>query len=376
MHFPRPSDGQHLKRALLGDRNELLLTHASPKEILLALATTEHHESFDASELALSERACHLLTERPTDAYLLVGELLRASLNSLGEEILKSLILGMSSEDALVFAVGQQQFLPTLVRVNPSLATSAQLWRLAGDHRRELFESIAGQPSLEPEVVCGILDAMLDSDSDGFIRRAFTQWGRTAIFEALDWSEAHGGSLTENCRAALSFQVSDITSWVATGPDKSTNILAALAHVVSPYASRVAEGDSSVWLRTLHALRENHRKGDADYVSALLFALALCNAPPAPLELVSESFEPVHWLAEKQQLRDDAWAIIEPFVPELKWGKNWDRCERMRRGLMSAFMRYAWPPRQLRERVRDQDLVSQLLKSARKVGAEHYFQGV
>lgn len=375
MHFPQPSDGQRLKAVLLRDRNELSLPHASPKEILFALATTEHHESFDASELALNERACHLMVERPTDAYLLVGELLRASMNPIGDEILRSLMIAMSPEDASVFANGQQQFLPTLFRVNPRLAVSPQLWRLGGDRKRELFESIVAQPEIAPEVVCGIIDAMLESDSDGFIRRAFTQWGQVAIFEALDWSEAHGGSLTQNCRAALSFHVSDVTSWIATG-QKSTNILAALAYVVAPYAGRVAQGDTKVWLHTLHAVRENHRKEDADYVAAFLFALALCNAPPAPLDLVSESFERVHWLAEKQQLRDDAWSIIEPFVPELKWGKNWDWCERMRRALMSAFMRYAWPPRQLRERVKDQDLVRQLLKSARKVGADHYFESV
>jgi hypothetical protein len=377
-HFPRPSDGQRLKLAVLGDRKRLLVPHAAPKDILFALATTEHHESFNVGELELKERACHLLAEQPTEGCLLVGELLQASLNPIGEEVLKSLILAMSSEDALVFAVGQQQFLPTFVRVNPRLATSAQLWRLAGDHRRELFESIAGQPTIEPEVVCGIVDAMLDSDSDGFIRRAFTQWGRVAIFEVLDWSEAHGGSLTPNCRSALSFHVLDVTSWIATEGEKSTNILAALAYVVAPYASRVAQAqdDTKIWLHTLHALCENHRKDDADYVAAFLFALALCNAPPAPLDLLSESFERVHRLAEKQQLRDDAWSILEPFVPELSWGKNWDRCERMKRALMAAFTRYTWPPRQLRERIRDQDLVEQLLKSARKVGAGHYFQNV
>jgi len=344
--------------------------------VLLTLATTEHHESFDADELGLRERACRLLTEQPTVGCPLVGELLRASLNPIGEQILKSLILAMSPEDALAFASGQQQFLPTLVSVNPKLATSAQLWRLAVDHRRELFESVPAQPGIAPEVLRGIIDAMLESDSDGFIRRAFTQWGRVAIFEALDWSEAHGGSLTENCRAALSFHVPDVTSWIATERQKSTNILAALAYVLGPYASRVAQDDTKVWLHTLHALCENHRKDDADYVAAFLFALALCNAPPAPLDLVSESFERVHWLAGKQQLKDNAWSVLEPFVPELSWGKNWDRCERMRRALMAAFMRYAWPPWQLRERIKDQDLVRQLLKSARKVGAEHLFQGV
>src|SRR5438067_1609654 len=58
--------------------------------------------------------------------------------------------------------------------------------------------------------------------------------------------------------------------------------------------------------------------------SAFVLALALCNAPPAPLDLVSESFERVHWLAEKEQLRDEAWFILQPLVPELSWGKTRD----------------------------------------------------
>src|SRR5262249_7317249 len=139
---------------------------------------------------------------------------------------------------------------------------------------------------------------------------------------------------------------------------------------------RVAQHDPRVWIRALHALRESCRKDDADYVASFLFALALCNAPPEPLDLVSESFERGPWLAENQQLRDEAWSVIEPFVPELRWGKNWDKCERMRRALMAAFLRYGWPPTQLRERVTDQVLLEALLKSASKVGAEHYFQNV
>lgn len=39
-----------------------------------------------------------------------------------------------------------------------------------------------------------------------------------------------------------------------------------------------------------------------------------------------------------------------------------------------CFRRYVWPPWQLRERIKDQDLVMRLLKSARKVGAERYFR--
>ena len=104
-----------------------------------------------------------------------------------------------------------------------------------------------------------------------------------------------------------------------------------------------------------------------------MFALALCNAPPSPLDLVSESFERVHRLAEMEQLRDDSRFILQPLVPELSWRKNWDKCERMRRALISAFTRYGWPAGQLTERIRNRDLVEQLLKSARRIGVERYF---
>jgi hypothetical protein len=149
-------------------------------------------------------------------------------------------------------------------------------------------------------------------------------------------------------------------------------MLAALAHVVAPHASQIANNNSMVWLRALRALRQN-RDDDANYVAAFVLALALCNAPPEPLDLISESFEQVHWLAGKEQLKDDAWSILQPLVPELSWRKNWDKCERMRRALISAFTRHRWPASQLRARITDRNLVEQLLKSARKIGAEDYF---
>jgi len=365
--FPGPTDGRRLKKAVFGAQKTSSIPRIEPKEVLVALATTDHYESFDLDELSLREQASRLLTEQPTAGCLLLGELFRASLNPIGEEILKALILAMGPEDALAFVRDQQQFLPALFRANAALATSAKLWVVAGGRKRELFDSLAAEPSLQPELVRGIVDALLDSNSDTFIGRAFSQWGKVAVLQALDWIEVHGATITDPCRAALTSYVREVMTWLGTGRERSTAMLAAVAHVVAPYSSQIAHNESTVWVRTLHTLRENHREDEANYVSAFVLALALCNAPPAPLDLVSESFERVHWLAEKELLRDDAWFILQPLVPELSWRKNWDKCERMRRALMSAFVRYAWPARQLRDRITNPDLLEQLLKSARKI---------
>ncbi len=374
--FPRSTDGRHLKLALFGSQPKLLVKSGESKDILLALAMTERYESFDADELSIAQQASHLIAEQPTTGCQMVGELLRASLNPLGEQLLTNLILDMKPEDALVIATNQPQFLPTLFRVNPRLGVSAQLWMTAGDRRRELFESVVSAQNVEPELARGIVNALLDSNSQDFIRRAFSQWGRVAVFQALDWSEAHGGLMPECCRAALTAYLPDVMSWVGTAPEKSTDTLAAVAHVVAPYSSQVAQNDSTIWLQTFRALQEGCRTDEANYVCTFLLSLALCNAPPAPLDLVSESFERVHQLAEREQLREDAWFILQPLVPELSWGKNWDRCERIRRALMSAFMHHSWPAWELSKRIKNQDMVRQLLRSARRVGAESYFQNV
>ncbi|PYX95569.1 MAG: hypothetical protein DMG71_08780 [Acidobacteria bacterium] len=95
-----------------------------------------------------------------------------------------------------------------------------------------------------------------------------------------------------------------------------------------------------------------------------LLALALNDAPPAPLELVAESFEYVHQAAWDQRLSDSAWIVVEPFVPELSWISNWDKCERLRRGLISAFLRNSWPASELQKRIKNPDLLEQVLRSA------------
>jgi hypothetical protein len=97
-----------------------------------------------------------------------------------------------------------------------------------------------------------------------------------------------------------------------------------------------------------------------------LLALGLNNSPPSPVDLVSESFERVHEAARTDRLSDRAWIIVEPFVPELSWLSNWDKYERLRRGLISAFVRFGWSASELKTGIKDSELLRQLIKSARK----------
>jgi hypothetical protein len=373
--FPEPTAGTCLKAQLLGScHTGSLTTGYSEQNILRALATTDKYASFDAGAILDDELIATLFAASPRPTRRLVSELFRSNLNPLGDGLLAKLVRAMDTEDAQEVIDEQPQLLPALFRANPDLAASPKLWSVAGDRKRELLDSLVAQ-EIRPELVSRIVSALLDSGSDGFIRRAFERWGKDAVFAALDWTENHQGSMSEICRGALTFQVPVVMAWVESGT-RSTPALATVAHVVAPYSYQVAKHDSTVWLRTLRALQEGGQNEEATYVQTLLLALALCNAPPAPLDLIAESFEAIHTKEEKERLRDNAWMILQPLVPELSWYNNWDKCERMRRALVSAFMKHSWPAWEIKERIKDHEILREIHKSVRKVDGEYYFYNI
>ena len=375
--FPQPAEGRALKQLLLGKASREWLPNNEEHDILLALATTNKFQSFDAEALSISERAADLCILKSDAATWLVGELFRASLNPLGEEILAGLISAMEPETARRVTSHQLRFLPALFRAKPALAGSPQLWLVGADRKRELFEAVATHKDLDSDLVTLVVNALLESESDVFIQRAIDLWGKGAVFQTLNWTEAHAGSMTETCRAALTAHLSTVLDWVEASPSRSFETLIAVAHVVAPYSREISKRDSSVWLRTFQFLRNNYKDREKCYVGTFLLALAFCNAPPSPLELVSEAFQEIHEIARRDELSDDAWIIVEPLVPELSWMSNWDKCERLRRGLVSAFVHHNWPATELKRRIKDRDLLKQILKSARRIDdGEYFFRGL
>jgi hypothetical protein len=364
--FPEPSAGSSLKRMLFGQQTlRRWLVKCGERDILFAIATTADYQVFDPGALSIKERTAKLCGEEPESARWLVGKLFQSSLNPLGEETLAGLIAAMEPEMAAQVTSQHPQFLPALFRAKPSLACSAQLWIAGGDRRRELFESVVSHEDLDSGTVGGAIGAILESGSDGFIRRALDRWGQPAVFYTLDWIEVHNGSMSESCRVALTFHLTSVMEWIEANPARSIECLAAVAHVVAPYASKISHHDSAVWLRTFRSL-PNRKEAEKNYVGALLLALAFSNAPPTPLELIGESFGLIHEAAKRESLSDSAWLIVEPLVPEFSWLSNWDKCERLRRGLISAFVRNNWPASEMERRIKDHDLVQQLLRSAKK----------
>jgi hypothetical protein len=381
--FPKPSEATRLKQLLFGaNQANFVGERFRDQDILFALATTSDTEIFAPETLSIDCRVTRLCANRPDEARSLLRQLFGTTINNFGEEILSALIIHMDTDTAREITREHPKFLPGLFRARLDLARSPELWKLGGDRKRELFEAVAGQKELDSSDIHGIIAALLDSNSEAFLRRSINLWGKDAVFSVLDWVESHEGRMSRTCRDALDNQPDLVMDWVQEKSDSSAVSLLAVAHVVAPYASRISERDSEVWLRTFRDVQGTASDAEKDYLASFLLALAFCNAPPAPLDLVAESYQRVHQAAWEERLRDEAWSLVEPFVPELLLWKNWDKCERLNRGLIAAFMLHRWPSDGLRRvknyypRNSSTDLMQQILESAKEVkGGKDFVRG-
>jgi len=236
---------------------------------------------------------------------------------------------------------------------------------------------VATHKDLGSDLIKGTVRALLESGSDEFMRRALDLWGKDAVFEMLDWTALHDGAMSDTCRDALRQHLPDVMDWVESKSVQSFGAFYSIVRIVGPYASKISQRDSVVWLRNFRHLQSQGREGEVILISAFLLALGLSNSPPSPVELILESFERVHEAARTDRLSDTAWVIVEPFVPELSWLYNWDKCERLRRGLVSAFVRYEWPTSGLKMAIKDNEILRQLVRSAKRVdGAEQFGRAI
>ena len=76
-----------------------------------------------------------------------------------------------------------------------------------------------------------------------------------------------------------------------------------------------------------------------------------------------------------RQIPSASGAILDPIVPHLNWIHDWDRYERLRRGLAEAFVKFSWPEELIRDCVKSDELLDRILQSSKRVnGGYEYFR--
>jgi hypothetical protein len=74
-----------------------------------------------------------------------------------------------------------------------------------------------------------------------------------------------------------------------------------------------------------------------------LFAYAVSDGGPALAEFAVRNFEPLHAALAVDKLAYPSWLKLRDVLPVLGREHDWDKCERLRRGIVTAFIVHDWP---------------------------------
>jgi hypothetical protein len=142
--------------------------------------------------------------------------------------------------------------------------------------------------------------------------------------------------------------------------------LAFLATVLDPEHDDTGMVGMEPWLRLVNEgaglLREERRAEAASFLLAV--GLASRGTEAAPLVVVC--FEAVHEAAASGELCYRSWRHLKESLPRIELGWEWDKCERLRRGLVAHFARNRWLPDQFLQCFTRREVFRRTINSCRQ----------
>ncbi len=371
---PGPSEGRALKRALFSKGAFLLdglYPDANVVEALRSLASPQWAQAIDPDDIEWNEIALKAWRRDPEGTIALTQDLMRSDGGSpLSDPLLSALVEVMPLWDALQISKREPSLGVTLARRNPMFTQSPEAWQGRPDAQRELFAAVAGT-GLSRDLQRGLVVAMLEAGSDAVAIEAVLAFGANAAQTVLSWFDmsdlSSPGDLLDGWRRALRDQTTVLLEWLEASASARESSVALIADLLDPRDAEVKARGAGLWLRPCRPSEVSLPKAAATSFRAFELALGLANAGSGSDELAVRSFEDVHKALRSDEVPYRAWLWIEEHVPTLVWWKNWDKCERVRRGLIASFVDRNWPVEQFVRCGRSEETLRELLGSCREI---------
>jgi hypothetical protein len=188
---------------------------------------------------------------------------------------------------------------------------------------------------------------MLDAGASGAAGQVLATFGEVSVCAVFDWANHLGGAdqreVPAGWRHALNQSGEVILEWLSRRlHDVKAPSAAVAAEILDPHSRNVHTLGADVWLRAL-AEAGNLPQTSRIRLCAFALALGLDGAVVRADALAVATFETVHEAIAAGHLEYQTWLLFENHVPVLSAWRNWDKCERLRRGLVDSWERHLLP---------------------------------
>jgi len=363
-YFPDPSTGKYVKEKAVGDNPEggRLIKTLSENFLLKELSFTKYSNMFDLKQLNIRSRAIRAWKNNKQSIKELLIRLVRTDVNPIGEEILKGIAEIISEDQLLELTIDHPEFLYTFIMHNPSIANYPALWLASHINKLELIDHLSNVSKIFDNEKNRITKSILSSGNLNLIDSLYKIWGDSILEPILLWIDSSDSINLDSIKPGLLGVIKDCPKksleWLSYQENFDLKTAVIIAGELNPHGELVKEYGTKIWLKTLELVKNNTPEGVKKRFAKFLLPFGLNNPDDGAYELVVFSFPIIHRALEKSQLDYDSWKKIDWMLPRLPWYWSWDKCERLKRGLIRFFKKYNWPLDDLSNFYDDKNLLS------------------
>lgn len=367
--FPHNDEAAHLKLAILSNemagKENAFFSNDMKASLLRTLFTTNKYQPFKLKDKALVNYATGMWETAPEQAKDLILELFSSNLNALGESFLSEMLRLIKLDQAVEIFRRNPDVIPIIISQNPTLATIPQLWSNTFGKQTQFLDAILTSSPISEETITAIIHAMLKVDAYDMARKAIKSFGRKGVFSILDWANNMEGDqfkkLHQELQQALASQPSALVDWLNEAQNPKASTMALILSLLDPNSLEAQNLGEKNWPQLTSLSNEYLDKNALIKAMGFLLALGLKNQVSHSEELVAYSFECVHDAAADGVLEYETWTLLRTELPSLSWWGDWDKCERLRLGLIERFLEDNWRPIYFLRAVKNPETFRQLV---------------
>lgn len=264
----------------------------------------------------------------------------------------------------LIEAIGELPHLAKLVvKYRKDILTTKEFWRIYSSLRHGFTLA-----DVESQLPNQTLAAIISAQRIDLAAEAIRYFGPIATLEILGQNPLSEGAT--DLLLWLEFAAADhtaVTEYLLNESNKSKAMVYALSKYIYPDQIKSRTGVDP-WIKSYQSATGTISKDAEIYFNSFLLSRALGGASSSSAELACISFMPVHQAAENSRIPGEAWGLIDSRLPSTYFWLDWDKCQRIRAGVVELFVERQLHPIAFAMLTTSQPLFRLLISQANRSG--------
>ena len=235
-------------------------------------------------------------------------------------------------------------------------------WRCAPELQVRLAQIVCEAPDRLGRDMASVIRASLAAHADAAAPALSKAADDLVVSVVMAWLGQTGDieGVGATWRAELAARVSRIVVWLSSEESPGPWPIWLASTLLDPDSLFIREAGAELWPHLL-----SRSKGLPAWAwrqfNAFVLGVGLLDANDPSFPAVSAAFGPVYRAARADELDDSGWGHVSPRLPASPRWREWDRCGRLRRGIVERFVEQRWSPHLLFELARDADVFTELV---------------